>query len=242
MLDLGLCRLVIGTLALREPDWFRRMCRQFPGRLVLGIDARDGRVATEGWLETSDVRGDRVGPAVRRRADRRGDLYRHRDRRHAGRAERGGHGRDAGGGRRAGGRLRRRDDGDDVARLAAVPMAGCIIGRALYEGTLTLPDALAAAAGQSEAPRNVIEQSKEISNMAKYPVADIRNIAFCGHGSAGKTTLVDKLLDHHGNVQPAGQRRRRHQHLRLRRGRKAAQVHDRGHAWSTSSTPASGST
>ena len=35
----------------------------------------------------------------------------------------------------------------DVARLAAVPMAGCIIGRALYEGTLALPDALAAAAG-----------------------------------------------------------------------------------------------
>ena len=38
---------MIGTLALRQPDWFRRMCRQFPGRLVLGIDARDGRVATE---------------------------------------------------------------------------------------------------------------------------------------------------------------------------------------------------
>jgi phosphoribosylformimino-5-aminoimidazole carboxamide ribotide isomerase len=34
---------------------------------------------------------------------------------------------------------------EDVARLAAVPMAGCIIGRALYEGTITLPDALAAA-------------------------------------------------------------------------------------------------
>jgi phosphoribosylformimino-5-aminoimidazole carboxamide ribotide isomerase len=36
----------------------------------------------------------------------------------------------------------------DVARLAAIPMAGCIIGRALYEGTLTLPDALAAAGKQ----------------------------------------------------------------------------------------------
>ncbi len=61
LLDLGLARLVIGTLALREPDWFRRMCRQFPGRLVLGIDARDGRVATDGWLETSDVAADRAG-------------------------------------------------------------------------------------------------------------------------------------------------------------------------------------
>ncbi len=37
---------------------------------------------------------------------------------------------------------------DDVARLAVVPMAGCIIGRALYEGTITLPEAIAAAAGE----------------------------------------------------------------------------------------------
>ena len=65
--------------------------------------------------------------------------------------------------------------------------------------------------------------------MAKYPVADIRNIAFCGHGSAGKTTLVDRMLLPHRHVQPAGQRRRRHQHLRLRRRREAAQVHDRVH-------------
>ena len=37
------------------------MCRQFPGRLVLGIDARDGRVATDGWLETSDVAATDAG-------------------------------------------------------------------------------------------------------------------------------------------------------------------------------------
>ncbi|MDZ4818386.1 MAG: 1-(5-phosphoribosyl)-5-[(5-phosphoribosylamino)methylideneamino] imidazole-4-carboxamide isomerase, partial [Planctomycetota bacterium] len=55
LLDLGLSRLVIGTKALREPDWFRAVCRRFPNRLVLGIDARDGRVATDGWLQTSDV-------------------------------------------------------------------------------------------------------------------------------------------------------------------------------------------
>ncbi|HEY1784924.1 MAG TPA: HisA/HisF-related TIM barrel protein, partial [Pirellulales bacterium] len=42
LLDLGLQRLVIGTRALREPDWFRQVCRRFPQRLVLGIDARDG--------------------------------------------------------------------------------------------------------------------------------------------------------------------------------------------------------
>ena len=53
LLNMGLCRLVIGTLAIRQPDWFRSMCRQFPRRLVLGIDARGGKVATHGWLQTS---------------------------------------------------------------------------------------------------------------------------------------------------------------------------------------------
>ena len=55
LLDLGLARLVIGTRALNEPDWFGRMCRRFPQKLVLGIDARNGLVATDGWLETSET-------------------------------------------------------------------------------------------------------------------------------------------------------------------------------------------
>ena len=85
--DLGLARLVIGTQALREPDWFRHMVQRFPGKLALGIDARDGMVATDGWLETSIDAGDRPGQAVRRRAAGRDHLHRHRPRRHAGRAE-----------------------------------------------------------------------------------------------------------------------------------------------------------
>lgn len=55
LLDLGLRRLVVGTLALREPAWFKEMCLKFPEKLVLGIDARDGFVATDGWLETSQT-------------------------------------------------------------------------------------------------------------------------------------------------------------------------------------------
>ena len=55
MLSLGLSRLVIGTKALKDPQWFRDMCRQFPNQLAVGIDARHGRVATEGWLEVSQV-------------------------------------------------------------------------------------------------------------------------------------------------------------------------------------------
>ena len=54
-LNAGVNRLVIGTLALKEADWFRDMCRKFPHKLVLGIDGRNGFVATEGWLETSQT-------------------------------------------------------------------------------------------------------------------------------------------------------------------------------------------
>jgi phosphoribosylformimino-5-aminoimidazole carboxamide ribotide isomerase len=53
LLGLGLQRLVVGTAALKDPKWFASMCERFPGHMVLGVDARDGMVATEGWLETS---------------------------------------------------------------------------------------------------------------------------------------------------------------------------------------------
>jgi phosphoribosylformimino-5-aminoimidazole carboxamide ribotide isomerase len=55
LFGLGLSRLVVGTAALRDPDWFAAMCEKYPGRLVLGVDARDGMVATQGWLEISST-------------------------------------------------------------------------------------------------------------------------------------------------------------------------------------------
>jgi len=148
LLDAGLSRLVIGTRALREPEWFRSLCRTFPDRLVLGIDARDGQVATDGWLETSSVAatdlaaqfasepvaaiiytdiavdGMLCGP----------NLAAMREMREAVRlpivASGGVH------------------SADDVRRLAALQLSGCIIGRALYDGKLTVRDALAAAKGE----------------------------------------------------------------------------------------------
>jgi phosphoribosylformimino-5-aminoimidazole carboxamide ribotide isomerase len=54
-LELGAERVVLGTRALREPDWLAALCERFPSRIVAGIDARDGRVAVEGWAATSDV-------------------------------------------------------------------------------------------------------------------------------------------------------------------------------------------
>jgi phosphoribosylformimino-5-aminoimidazole carboxamide ribotide isomerase len=55
LLGFGLSRLVVGTSAIKHPEWFTQACRAFPNQLVLGIDARDGLVATDGWLQTSSV-------------------------------------------------------------------------------------------------------------------------------------------------------------------------------------------
>ncbi len=53
--NLGVSRLVIGTAALKDPDFVRDMAREWPGGIVVAVDARDGMVATEGWADVSDV-------------------------------------------------------------------------------------------------------------------------------------------------------------------------------------------
>jgi phosphoribosylformimino-5-aminoimidazole carboxamide ribotide isomerase len=145
ILGFGLSRLVIGTSALTDPEWFRAACRQYPGRLVLGIDARDGRAATDGWLNTSNVpaidlarqfaseplaaiiytdiatdgmmKGPNIPAMVEMQAAVDVPVV-------------------ASGGVTT---------IDDVARLAEAGMPACIIGRALYEGTLSLAEALRVA-------------------------------------------------------------------------------------------------
>ena len=54
-LALGVDRVVIGTAALTDPDFVRGAARDLPGRIVVGVDARDGFVATHGWAELSDI-------------------------------------------------------------------------------------------------------------------------------------------------------------------------------------------
>jgi len=54
-LGLGVERAILGTAALREPELVREAARRWPGRIAVGIDARAGRVAVQGWLETSDT-------------------------------------------------------------------------------------------------------------------------------------------------------------------------------------------
>ncbi len=54
-LDRGVARVILGSAALKTPALVHDACRAFPGRIAVGIDARDGMVAAEGWAETSDV-------------------------------------------------------------------------------------------------------------------------------------------------------------------------------------------
>jgi phosphoribosylformimino-5-aminoimidazole carboxamide ribotide isomerase len=145
LLATGLERLVLGTSALKQPDWFAAMCRKYPHRLVLGIDARDGMVATEGWLETSST------PATEL-ADQFTDLplaaiiY----------TDIATDGMLAGPNLVAMAEMQQHvavpvvasggvTTAGDVRKLAQIGMAGAIVGRALYAGTLSLPDALTAA-------------------------------------------------------------------------------------------------
>ncbi|WP_439120332.1 1-(5-phosphoribosyl)-5-[(5-phosphoribosylamino)methylideneamino]imidazole-4-carboxamide isomerase [Marivita sp.] len=54
-LDKGLQRVILGTIAVENPDLVREAARAFPGHVAVGIDARNGRVATKGWAEETDV-------------------------------------------------------------------------------------------------------------------------------------------------------------------------------------------
>lgn len=65
LLDLGLARLVVGSAALKKPEWFASVCDEYPGKLAAGIDARDSMVATDGWLETSQTRATDLAKQLR---------------------------------------------------------------------------------------------------------------------------------------------------------------------------------
>ncbi|MGH7854018.1 MAG: 1-(5-phosphoribosyl)-5-[(5-phosphoribosylamino)methylideneamino]imidazole-4-carboxamide isomerase [Candidatus Binatia bacterium] len=54
-LDLGVARVVIGTAAYENAEFVRALCKIFPGKIVVGIDARQGKVAVKGWLETTST-------------------------------------------------------------------------------------------------------------------------------------------------------------------------------------------
>lgn len=148
-LGLGLERVILGTVALRDPDLVREAARRFPGRVAVGIDARDGRVAVEGWLETSEVgvvelakRFEDAGVAALIHTDigRDGTLTGPSLEACAGLAEAVGIPVVASGG------VANEDDVRAAASLAPRGVAGLIVGRAIYTGDVRLERALEIAA------------------------------------------------------------------------------------------------
>ncbi len=151
-LDAGIERVIVGTQALKDPAWFRSMAEKYPGRLVLGLDAKDGRVATAGWLDVSSVDAselagefDNLPLSALVYTDIACD------------------GMLAGPNLAATGDLARRlktpviasggvSSLDDLRHLAALPVAACIVGRALYDGRFRLDEARKSAGELSTTP------------------------------------------------------------------------------------------
>ncbi|MBD1887829.1 1-(5-phosphoribosyl)-5-[(5-phosphoribosylamino)methylideneamino]imidazole-4-carboxamide isomerase [Coleofasciculus sp. FACHB-SPT9] len=55
LLNMGVKQVILGTIAVEQPQLVEELCQEFPGQIIVGIDARNGQVATRGWLETSEV-------------------------------------------------------------------------------------------------------------------------------------------------------------------------------------------
>jgi phosphoribosylformimino-5-aminoimidazole carboxamide ribotide isomerase len=153
-LDAGLDRVIVGTQALRDPGWFRAMIQEYPGRLVLGLDAREGKVATGGWLETSTTdattlaarfEGLPLAGIIYTDIARDGTLDGPNLEATRSLAEAVRTPVIASGGV---GCL------DDFDRLASLPIAGCIVGRALYEGRFSLAQAISRV-GQVSSPSSL---------------------------------------------------------------------------------------
>jgi phosphoribosylformimino-5-aminoimidazole carboxamide ribotide isomerase len=146
----GLRRVVIGTKAVSDPAWLKGVCDRFPGQIALGIDAKDGQVAIQGWLEVSDrpavelaryCAGWPLAAIVYTDIARDGML--------------------AGPNLKALAEISKAvtlpiiaSGGittlEDLRRLAELDLAGCIVGRALYEGRLHLPEAINCVQGKKE--------------------------------------------------------------------------------------------
>jgi len=144
--ELGVDRVVLGTSALRDPELVRTAARRFAGRVVVGIDAKDGRVSVEGWTAESEAL---VVELARRFEDAGVAALNHTDIARDGKL--GGPNLEAtleladavsipvilSGG------IASEDDVLEAARCAGRGLAGAIVGRALYTGALDLGRALA---------------------------------------------------------------------------------------------------
>jgi phosphoribosylformimino-5-aminoimidazole carboxamide ribotide isomerase len=64
VLGLGVAQVILGTTAVKQPELVKQLCGEFPGQILVGIDARNGKVATDGWLETSEIAATSLGQSM----------------------------------------------------------------------------------------------------------------------------------------------------------------------------------
>ncbi len=149
-LQMGVEWIILGTSAIKDPGFLETACQEFPGRIMLGIDARGERVAVEGWTEETPLtpeeialRSERVGVSTIIYTDIRRDGMATGPNVERTRAL----ARSVGIPVIASGGISGIQDVAEVARLEADGVMGMITGRALYQGTLSLPEAIQAASG-----------------------------------------------------------------------------------------------
>ena len=143
-LEAGVARVVLGTVALRDPALVIAACRAHPGRIAVGIDARGGKVAVEGWAETAEITAEElalkfedagVAALVFTDIDRDGALQGPNLAATAALARRLSTPVIASGG------VASLDDLKAIAGLAGDGVAGAIVGRALYDGRVDAAEA-----------------------------------------------------------------------------------------------------
>lgn len=151
-LEAGISRVILGTVALRDPELVIAACRDHPGRIAVGIDARGGKVAVEGWAETSEITATDlalkfedagVAAIIFTDIDRDGALQ--------------GPNLEATGALAralstpviASGGVSSLDDLRAIAKLDKDGVAGAIVGRALYDGRVDVVGAVRALAGEA---------------------------------------------------------------------------------------------
>lgn len=144
VLTLGVERVILGTAAVREPALVERMVTRFNGRIIVGVDARDGQVATTGWTEMAQIQATDLVERMARVGVQRiiyTDIARDGTLTEPNYAATTALIQPAGPAIIASGGIAHIDH---VTRLAATGVEGAIIGRALYTGAIELPAAIAA--------------------------------------------------------------------------------------------------
>jgi len=146
-LDNGVSRVIIGSIAVSNPEFAEEMVKKYPGKIAIGLDAKDGYVATHGWLSTSEVKAVDLG---KRFADAGAETFIFTDIATDGMlsgpnvqaiqllAEETGKSVIASGG------VSQLSDLAALKELQSVGVSGAIVGKALYEGRFSVKEALKA--------------------------------------------------------------------------------------------------